>query len=166
MKGAETTAVARLERSREKLRMAMHLHAKGQSRSPDASPQAMGLLGLLKATIPNSGLLIEALSQWWAYYTAQGNGRTAADVAGDILRPMAKRHPLALVLGATALGALIAWSKPWRWALKPQLFAAWGPALVSGALASGGLQAWLLSALTRAQRPDPTTATEGGSPSG
>jgi hypothetical protein len=31
------------------------------------------------------------------------------------MRPVAARRPLSLVLSAAGIGALVAWSRPWRW---------------------------------------------------
>ena len=118
-----------------------------------ANTHLTGLLGLLKTALPDASLLIDALSQWWTRYTAQGTGQTVVSVADTIIKPLAKRYPLLVVAGAVAIGGVLAWSRPWRWAFKPPLLAVWGPALVSGALASGTLQAWILAALDK--KPEP-----------
>ncbi len=155
----ELTAVERLALSREKLRTEMVRIAGKPNPGAGENNHVTGLLGLLKAKLPNASLLIDALSQWWTHYTTQGHGQTAAGVAEDILKPLAKRHPLALVLSALALGGLVVWARPWRWAFKAPMLATWGPAMVSGALASATVQAWIHAALDKspvAPPPDPS----------
>jgi hypothetical protein len=46
-----------------------------------------------------------------------------------LLLPAAKSHPLVLVGGAVAIGALVAWSRPWRLAAQPALLATLLPLL-------------------------------------
>ena len=53
----------------------------------------------------------------------------AADAGNEALRPIAARHPYALVGTALAGGALIAWARPWRLL---------GSALFAGALSQLG----------------------------
>lgn len=156
MNAPELTAVERLALSRERLRLAMTQATGKPDHGTGTNTPVAGLLGLLKTALPNASLLIDALSQWWTHYAAQGPGQTAAGVADNILKPLAKRYPLLVVVGAVAVGGLLAWSRPWRWAFKPPLLAVWGPALVSGVMASGNLQAWILAAL--AKHPDPPAA--------
>ena len=163
MNAPQLTAAERLTLSRERLRTAMAM-AKVSAKpdhGPSVNTHVAGLLSFLKTTLPNASLLIDALTQWWTHYTSQGNGQTAAGVVNDLIRPIAKRHPIALVLGALAVGGLLVGSRPWRWAFKPQLLAAWGPAMVSGVLASGTLQAWILAALHKSPTPPPPDQPEG-----
>lgn len=61
-------------------------------------------------------------------------GVIAATTADAVLEPVAQRHPWRLVLGAAALGGLLAWSRPWRWVVVPALFAGLVPQLLSAAL--------------------------------
>ena len=159
MNAPELTAVERLALSRERLRLAMTQATGRTDTATGANTHVAGLLGLIKTALPNASLLIDALSQWWTHYAAQGAGQTAAGVADNILKPLAKRYPLLVVVGAVAVGGLLAWSRPWRWVFKPPLLAVWGPALVSSALASGNLQAWILAAMAKnpvPSAPEPT----------
>lgn len=149
MNAPELTAVERLALSRERLRLAMTQATGRADHGPGANTHVAGLLGLIKTALPNASLLIDALSQWWTHYAAQGPGQTVAGVADNILKPLAKRYPLLVVAGAVAVGGLLAWSRPWRWVFKPPLLAVWGPALVSSALASGTLQEWILAAMAK-----------------
>ena len=161
MNAPQLTAAERLTLSRERLRTAMAKVSAKPAPGLCASTHVAGLLSLLKTTLPNASLLIDALTQWWTHYTSQGNGQTAAGVVNDLIRPIAKRHPIALLLGALAVGGLLVGSRPWRWVFKPQLLAAWGPAMVSGVLASGTLQAWILAALHKSPAPPPPDQPEG-----
>ena len=137
------TAAERVAMSREHLRQALHEATAPHRPATDpltGAPVATPWLERLKS-IPGASIAIEAVGLWWSRHPARlavGVARQAADVA---VRPIAQRHPLALVAGAFAIGAALAWSRPWRWALKPALFAGLLPQL-------------LLSALKEAPRPD------------
>jgi hypothetical protein len=48
-----------------------------------------------------------------------GANPSPGQVASGWLRPLAKRHPLALVLGAGLLGAGLVLARPWRWRKAP-----------------------------------------------
>ena len=50
---------------------------------------------------------------------------------------------LAMVLGAVVLGGVLAWSRPWRWILKPALFAGLLAQLSAKLVAQVPLQSWM-----------------------
>ena len=160
------TAVERLNLSRARLRQAM---TRPESKAGDGSTSGnramgQGILDVLKIAVPSAGLVIDAIEQWWAGHPLQASGSLVEGVVDELLRPWAKRHPLTLVAGAVAAGALLVWSRPWRWALKPHLLNTWGPAVLSSAIASSAVQSWLLGVLAKtsmqpAQATTPTPAT-------
>ncbi len=79
--------------------------------------------------LPGAAMVIDAVQTWWAQHPL----RTATLVAGEASRkfaaPLAERNPVALILGAVVVGALLAWTRPWRWILRPALFAGLLPAV-------------------------------------
>lgn len=127
----------RLALSRERLRLALQ-GAGGNPPSTD-SP-GVSWLGSL-AAIPGAGALIAAATRWWAQHRLRIVGKAVSDTAKAVVQPLARRHPLALVLGALLVGGLLVWTRPWRWFLTPALFA--------------GLLPRLLSALLEPQQPEP-----------
>ncbi len=107
------TAAQRLVHTRERMRVAL----RGISASPGAAAHSSThWLESLKA-LAGAGLVIEALSQWWAGHPLRVTGQGIASAAMAVIQPLAQRHPFALVLGALAVGGVLAWSRPWRWAL-------------------------------------------------
>lgn len=78
-------------------------------------------------------------------------GRMATDALNHAVHPVAQRNPLGLVLGAAVAGAVVAWSRPWRWILTPALVATLLPPLLSRTLGTSPPLPWmkLLTALTR-----------------
>ena len=91
----------------------------------------------------------------------QGAVAMAASATKAALQPLAQRHPLALVIVALVLGALLIGTRPWRWRwlLKPALVAGLLPPLIAKAAAAVPLPAWLemLSAVTRRGAETPPT---------
>lgn len=149
----------RLTLSRERLRQAM---ARSDSPTGDGtgaggSPSGLGLLDVLKLAIPSAGVVIDAIDQWWRGHPLQATGNLAGNMGDGLLRPLAQRHPLALAAGAAALGALLVWARPWRWARTPSLLAALAPGLLSSAWASTMVQTWVLAAMAQA---NPSTKPE------
>jgi hypothetical protein len=67
----------------------------------------------------------------------------ASEASNAVVRPIAQHNPVALVVAAGLVGAVFAWSRPWRWALKPALFAGLLPQLVSRVVANLPLESWL-----------------------
>lgn len=139
------TPSERLALSRERLRLAIS-HNATQAPPPLAAliSGSSSLLDVLKMALPGTGEVMDALAAWWKEAS---------------LRPLAERHPVALVAGALVAGALLAWTRPWRWLLRPALLTTLGPALLTSVLASGAVQAWVLSMLA-AEPPPTASATE------
>lgn len=157
---AELTASDRLALSRERLRSAMlaSRKAKGAASNGPGGAASAAWLGTLK-TIPGAGIVIEALSGWWAQHPLRLASRVAADAAKAAFQPLAQRHPLVLMLGALLLGGVLARRLPWRWLLKPALLAGLAPQLLSKAMAQVPASSWMaaLSSLAKAQPTSPHT---------
>ncbi len=125
----------RLALSRERLRQAMQgpaAAASAESGSPANEPAPRWLDDL--KSIPAVAIVIDALTHWWARHPLHVAAVVAADTATAVVRPMAQRHPWRLVLGAALVGGVIVWSRPWRWGLRPALFAGLLPQLLRTAL--------------------------------
>ena len=155
MTSAQLTPAERLTLSRERLRKAMTRDESPHSDGTPAGNKAvgLGLLDVLKLAVPSASLVIDTVAQWWAGHPLQASGNLVEGVVDELLRPLAKRHPLALVAGALAVGGLLVWSRPWRWALKPHLLNTWGPAVLSSAIASTAVQSWLMGVLAKTNAP-------------
>ncbi|WP_295960650.1 hypothetical protein [Rhodoferax sp.] len=134
-------ATERLEKSRALLHQAMRGNPKKQP-SPGSRTPAPEWLGNLKS-IPMVSVLVEAISSWWMQHPLRVASLLAADTSRAMVQPLARRNPLGLALGALALGALVAWTRPWRWVLKPAMFAGLWPQLLSKGIAHLPLESWL-----------------------
>ncbi|OGB01093.1 MAG: hypothetical protein A3E25_15395 [Burkholderiales bacterium RIFCSPHIGHO2_12_FULL_69_20] len=128
------SAAARLDESRAQLRRALlgDPGLPGDSRAPPRPSASPAWLVALQG-MPVVGLLVQAAQAWWVRHPLHLAGSLAATTADAVLKPIAQRHPLRLVLGAAALGGLLAWSRPWRWVVAPALFAGLLPQLLSAA---------------------------------
>jgi hypothetical protein len=151
---ASLTASDRLALSRERLRQAMSdLSAtQGEVENRDAGRRALAWLDSLKS-IPGAPIVIEFVRNWWRRNPLRIAGMAGADAAQTIVQPMAKRNPLTLVLGAFLLGGLLAWGRPWRWIVKPALFAGLLPPLFFKAMAHVPVESWISVFATLAQQP-------------
>jgi hypothetical protein len=161
------TATNRLALSRARMRQAMR-----DVSAPRHEGTAKGVAGAFMPwldhlkSIPGARVVIDAVSSWWVQHPLRIAGMLGAEAAKAVARPMAQRHPFSLVLGATLLGGLFAWSRPWRWIAKPALFAGLMPQLFTKAMANVPVQSWmavvtsLLQEQSRPQRPaQPTEPT-------
>ncbi len=151
------TASERLAQSRERLRQAMSgtSASRGTATKPGPSGSAPVWLDSLKLN-PGARIVIAAVSAWWTQHPLHVVGTAAAASAKTAVQPLARRHPLGLVTGAVLLGGLIAWSRPWRWALKPALLAGLLPQLISQAMAQVPIQTWLAAfAAPAPEQPGP-----------
>ena len=97
--------------------------------------------------IPGVGLGLQALSAWWATRWQQHPLNRAVSMAWDaanaVAKPMAQRNPIAMALAAVAVGAVLAYSRPWRWILKPALFAGLLAQVSAKLVSEVPLQSWM-----------------------
>lgn len=113
MSVAMQAASARLALSREQLRRSLQATANAAhaASGPDARPRSRDWIEQL-AALPGNAATAGGLS---ASSPLIGMVALAAKGAvNDALKPIAQRHPWALVGGALAVGGLVAWSRPWR----------------------------------------------------
>ena len=156
------TATDRIESSRARLRAAM---------SP-APPPAAGNAAEDKSwlsrikTLPVVSLVVESFESWWSNHPLHAAGQVAAEASSAVVRPVARSHPFAFVLVAGVVGALLAWSRPWRWALRPALLAGLAPQFASRVVANLPIESWMTllgAALSKSGADSPANA-DGGNP--
>jgi len=151
---ASLTASDRLALSRERLRQAMsELSApQGEAENRGANERPLAWLDSLRS-IPGAGTAIDAVRGWWRHNPLRVAGMAGADVAQTIVQPMARRNPLTLVLGAFLLGGLLVWGRPWRWIVRPALFAGLLPPLVYKTMARVPVEFWFSVMASLARQP-------------
>jgi hypothetical protein len=153
------TASERLAVSRERLRQVMR-NAPAPLRNARRGPASAWLNSL--DSIPGASVLIDALGAWWAQHPLRSVSLVITASAKAALQPMAARSPFSLVLGAALLGGLLALTIPWRWILRPAVFAGLLPQLGHRAMAARApIQSWMvaLSSLAHAWREPVQSAT-------
>ena len=133
-------AVERMELSRARLRDAMLPPPALPSRGSPAAPLAW--LERLKDQ-PAVAIVVDTLRSWWSRHPLRAVVHVASEATNAVAKPIAQHNPVALVVLAGLAGAVLAWSRPWRWALKPALFAGLMPQLVSRVVANLPLESWL-----------------------
>jgi hypothetical protein len=136
MNDFEPSPVERLARSREQLRHALA----GTSAMADEPGPRPAWWHELRA-LPGTGILADAVQQWWARHPLRATTLVAVNAAQAVVQPLARSHPLTLVTGAFVVGALLAWRRPWGWILKPALFAGLVPQLLIASLKAQAQQA-------------------------
>ncbi|HET7793151.1 MAG TPA: hypothetical protein VFL64_07175 [Rhizobacter sp.] len=110
------------------------------------------------AEMPVVAAVLEAVRGWWSHHPMRLATLVASDAGKTLIRPLAQRHPLALILGALIVGGLLVRVKPWRGLLKPALFAGLLPQIMSKVMAHVPVQSWL-SVLTTFTEPPSSTSS-------
>jgi hypothetical protein len=143
----------RLMLSRERLRHAIQSNSRvsGPDHGQDHGAQAAGLMAGLKL-FPGSQALLDALRLWWSQQPVRAVAVVAEGLANEALTPFAKKHPWSLVVGGFVVGALIAWTRPWRWAIAPVLLTGLLPQIISAATTKGKPEPWSELIATLAQQ--------------
>lgn len=154
------SAAERLAHSREQIRESMSLIARPSPRV-SVTGQPLGSGSMLDPLVdrvlelPGVNLVIATLQSWWKHHPWRAVGLVglvAADAGREAVAPIAKRHPVYLMLGAALFGALLLRWGPWRWVAKRTLVAGFVPLLATRIAANVPLESWL-SALTILRRP-------------
>lgn len=136
-----TPATERLVQSRALLRQALQAKPGNRTTSGARKPPPKWLDDL--KSIPLVTVLLEALGSWWMQHPLRVASQMAVETTSAIVQPLAKRNPLGLVVGALVVGGILAWGRPWRWILKPALFAGLWSQLLSKGIAHLPLESWL-----------------------
>ncbi len=126
------TALERLEASRVRLRREMS----PQAASVNANGPELSSLDALKG-LPLIGGVTSFLRRW------RPVGQLVVEAARARATPLAERNPFALVLVAGAVGAVLIWSRPWRWIFSSAVLAALLPRLVALAASRVPLESWI-----------------------
>jgi hypothetical protein len=160
MNTSRQSAQARLNHSRMRLSLALHqVHAaNGQpdpSRNASAPPSWVNNL----TTDPALHALLQTVTIWWAQHPLQNAASMAALAAREMLRPMAQRNPLGLVLGAAAIGGALVLVKPWRWISVPTLAAGLLPQLVAKLVTQMPPVSWAEVLASWLKPADPSAST-------
>ena len=138
----ESTALARLALSRDRLRREMLQRSAPKRHAADGSELHPSLHERLKS-VPVVGVLFEALAGWWSNHPLNAVSAVAVGAARTAIAPMAQRNPLALMVLAVVLGGALVATRPWRWLLKPALFAGLVPQVVSKLMAQVPFESWM-----------------------
>ena len=145
-KAAELSAADRLSESRTRMRAAMMEISHPPKRTPlfgsSGGDFVADLLSRVKA-LPGAAIVIESVEGWWQQHPLRTVGVVAGEASRAFVRPIAQRSPHVLILGATALGALFALTRPWRWLLRPALFVGLVPQVTAQVMKRMPLETWL-----------------------
>lgn len=133
-------ALARLEASRTRLRLAMLPPPPPEPKIAAASGES--LLQKLTA-LPLVNAVIESVSAWWSHHPMRPMAHIANEASNAVVMPIAQRNPWLLVLAAGVFGAVLTWTRPWRWMFRSALFAGLVPQLTARVAASLPIESWM-----------------------
>lgn len=153
-------AAERVELSRARLRAAMVPKppateaATGATSGPSA-PSWWQTWWQRVHEFPMVRLLSDSVRAWWSRHPLRPVAQVAGDASNAAIRPLAQRNPVLLVLGAAAVGAGLAWLRPWRWLFGSALFAGLVPQVATQLVARMPIESWM-NLISRAS-PRPST---------
>jgi hypothetical protein len=130
-------ALARLARSRELLRTAMlPKPSKGRPAGSEGIGEPSFIDDLIERArqLPGVAVVLDAVESWWSRHPLHTAATVAAEASRRLAEPIAERNPLMLMAGAFAIGALLIVARPWRWILRPVVFAGLIPAIATRAI--------------------------------
>lgn len=135
-----TDMTERIETSRARLRLAMRPPPPVPARRATHSDDSW--LGWL-TSLPLVKTVVESVTSWWSHHPMRQVAQIASDASNAIVKPVAERNPLTLVLVAGVLGAGLAWSRPWRWIFRSALFAGLVPQLAYRVVSTLPIDSWV-----------------------
>jgi len=157
-------AAHRLALSRERLRLAMRqdggadgsVDRSASTQSADsADPTREGSwpnwLNRMRES-PALEVLFEVIRQRWQRHPLRLAAQVAGDLADGWIKPVAREHPIRLVVGALVVGAVVAWARPWRLLPSPARWSVLAMPIVSKAVALVPLESLLLALTSFAQQ--------------
>lgn len=137
--------------SRARLRAALTPAPASPSLHDHAGGAAASWLRRLK-TLPAASPVIHSVMGWWSQHPLRAWVALATGASRAAVEPLAQRKPYTLVLTAALFGAAFAWSRPWRWALKPVLFAGLAPQLAARVAAALPIESWIALLASASER--------------
>ena len=153
-----STAAERLASSRERMRQWMRQadgrhEARRRNKAAAAAGQPPAWMDRLRSA-PVLGVVIDAVAAWWDQHPLQPVASLAQGIVREALAPMARRHPVTIVLGAFVAGMALVRFKPWRWIIKPALFAGLTTQVLTRVVSSVPIEAVLEAMSSFAQRSE------------
>jgi len=150
-------ATDRIEASRARLKLAMS--PPPPALESGAGPQAQSWLHRL-TDLPLVSAVIESVTSWWSHHPLRPVVSVANEASNAVVKPLADRNPLTLVLVAAVVGAGLAWTRPWRWIFRSALFAGLVPQLASRVVSSLPIESWMTMAGASLSRPQAASRPE------
>ena len=117
---ATERALARLEASRVVLRRTLVPEPELPDSAGAAPRRLHALLRFVRRRWAHSilaGAVVEGLQHWWMRHPWRPPAEAAFGELERTAGPVLRRHPLAAVAVAAALGAAVVVARPWRWPL-------------------------------------------------
>jgi len=134
-------AAQKVEQTRARLRTAM---------SPPPPPERRTLPNGKRPIfdrvkrIPFLGVVVDAVESWWVHHPLRPMSHVVGQASTTAIKPLAQSNPLSLVAGAAVAGAVLVWSRPWRWLIRPALFAGLVPQIASRIVARIPVESWMV----------------------
>ncbi len=137
-------ATERLKQSRRLLCAHMQaLNAAASEAQENERRQPSAWYSALKA-VPGLGPLIDTVSSWWAKHPLRVVADLFASSTASAAKPMTQTRPWTMLLLAVAVGGLLVWARPWRFALlRRAVYAGVLPQLVSSLMSRLPINGWL-----------------------